>query len=99
MSKRNLRFESGAAGPSNQEIAVVAYSLFEAAGKLDGHDLEHWLRAKDILSHGCSAGNESQKDAKAESRPANNDAGEKTLVARAPRNRRDHRYAQASSAR
>jgi hypothetical protein len=63
MSKRNLRFESGAAGPSNQEIAVVAYSLFEAAGKLDGHDLEHWLRAKDILSHGCSAGNESQKDA------------------------------------
>jgi hypothetical protein len=47
-----LKFESGAAEPLNQEIAVVVYSLFEAEGKLDGHDLEHWLRAKDLLSNG-----------------------------------------------
>jgi hypothetical protein len=100
MSRLNLRFESGAAEPSNAEIGVVAYSFFEAAGRLDGHDIEHWLRAKEQLSKDLSSGIKSQKNAKAVDSRTNNGSGEKALVVRAPWGRGGAgRYAQPSTAR
>lgn len=32
------------------EIAALAYSYFEADGRTNGHDLEHWLRAERQLA-------------------------------------------------
>jgi hypothetical protein len=37
-------------GPTNDEIARVAYSFFETEGKVDGRDLEHWLCAEEQLA-------------------------------------------------
>jgi hypothetical protein len=33
-------------GPTQEEIAARAYELFLESGSLDGHDMEHWLRAE-----------------------------------------------------
>ncbi|HTZ32012.1 MAG TPA: DUF2934 domain-containing protein [Methylomirabilota bacterium] len=33
-------------GPSPEDIAARAYELFLESGSVDGHDLEHWLRAE-----------------------------------------------------
>jgi hypothetical protein len=32
--------------PTHAEIAALAYSFWEAGGRLDGNALEHWLRAE-----------------------------------------------------
>jgi len=32
--------------PSEDQIRVRAYQLYEERGKLEGHDLEDWLQAK-----------------------------------------------------
>jgi hypothetical protein len=61
MSKQNLKQNTHHAEPANEEIAALAYSFFEIEGRLGGHDLEHWLRAKQQLSKDCSSGNRSQK--------------------------------------
>jgi hypothetical protein len=50
MHKHNSRHNSIPAEPSHEEIARLAYSFFETEGRLDGHDLEYWLRAKKQLS-------------------------------------------------
>jgi len=36
--------------PSNEEVARLAYSFFENDGYSHGHDVAHWLKAKEILS-------------------------------------------------
>ena len=33
----------------DQEVARVAYELYEQRGREDGHDLEDWLKAKQIV--------------------------------------------------
>ena len=33
----------------NDEIAKVAYELYEKSGKVDGRDIEHWLEAEKIV--------------------------------------------------
>ncbi len=33
----------------SSEVAQVAYELYEQRGRTDGHDLEDWLRAEEIL--------------------------------------------------
>jgi hypothetical protein len=38
-------------GPSHQEIAARAFSLFEARGASAGQDLDDWLRAERELLH------------------------------------------------
>ena len=99
MHKHNSKHDTHPAEPANEEIAVLAYSIFEASGRLDGHDLEHWLRAREQLSKGCSFGNNSKKDVTTGNGRAKNDAAEKVLAARAPRSRVESRFAQASIVR
>lgn len=35
---------------SREEIAQVAYQLFERRGRIPGHDLEDWLEAERIVA-------------------------------------------------
>jgi len=37
--------------PTHEEIARLAYSLFEEGGRKGGHDVEHWLQAQ---AHLCT---------------------------------------------
>jgi hypothetical protein len=37
------------AQPTADEIATEAYALYVAGGYQDGHDLEHWLEAEQLL--------------------------------------------------
>ncbi len=99
MHKHNSKHDSHPAEPATEEIAVLAYSFFEASGRLDGHDLEHWLRAKEQLSKSCSSGNNSKKDVTTGNGQIKNGAAEKVLAARAPRSRVASRVAQASNVR
>ncbi|MDI6846012.1 MAG: DUF2934 domain-containing protein [Candidatus Saccharicenans sp.] len=32
-----------------EEIRLLAYELYEKSGRLDGHDLEHWLQAERMV--------------------------------------------------
>jgi Protein of unknown function (DUF2934) len=36
---------------THDEIAQVAYSLYESRGRQEGHQLEDWLRAEQELVH------------------------------------------------
>jgi hypothetical protein len=74
MNDQNLEHNTHHAEPVNEAIAVLAYSFFEATGRLDGHDLEHWLRAKNQLAKGRSSGNRLQKSVKPEVPPARDNA-------------------------
>jgi hypothetical protein len=42
----------GAYGPSHHEIAALAYSYWEAAGRRHGRDWEDWFRAEQDLKAG-----------------------------------------------
>jgi hypothetical protein len=42
---------SGPARPMRNEIAQLAYRMWEANGRQDGHDVEDWLRAERQLVH------------------------------------------------
>jgi hypothetical protein len=99
MHKHNSRHNSHPAEPKNEEIARLAYSFFESEGRLNGHDLEHWLRAREQLFKARSSENKSQKDARPESTPTNNHAEEKVLSANPPRGRGEERYSRASAGR
>ena len=35
-----------------EEIALAAYCIWEEEGRPQGHDVEHWLRAEDLLRQG-----------------------------------------------
>jgi len=35
--------------PTHDEIAQLAFSLYESRGRQDGHDVEDWLRAEEEL--------------------------------------------------
>jgi len=35
--------------PTREEIAIRAYEIYEAAGRIEGHDGEHWLEAEQEL--------------------------------------------------
>ena len=35
--------------PTNDEIAKLAFSLYESRGRQDGHPIEDWLRAEQEL--------------------------------------------------
>ena len=37
--------------PTHDEIAQLAFSLYEARGRQGGHDVEDWLRAEQELVH------------------------------------------------
>jgi len=40
------QFEQPEHGPSHDEIAQRAYTLFEKSGRAPGHDMENWLQAE-----------------------------------------------------
>jgi Protein of unknown function (DUF2934) len=43
-------FESkGNDDPQKQQIRELAYKLYEEGGRIDGHDVEHWLKAESIV--------------------------------------------------
>jgi len=44
---RGLRW--GSNHPYHDEIAQLAFRLYEARGRRDGHDVEDWLRAEQEL--------------------------------------------------
>ena len=35
--------------PSHAEISILAYSLWEEGGRVDGYDVDDWLRAEQNL--------------------------------------------------
>jgi hypothetical protein len=37
--------------PTHDEIALLAYSLYESRGRQEGHQMEDWLRAEQELVH------------------------------------------------
>jgi len=37
--------------PTHDEIAQLAYSLYESRGRQEGHQMEDWLRAEQELVH------------------------------------------------
>lgn len=39
----------GRRAPTHDEIAQVAFHLYESRGRQDGHDVEDWLRAEEEL--------------------------------------------------
>jgi|SRR6185437_16109337 len=98
MHKHNSRHNSHPAEPTNAEIAKLAYSFFEAAGRLEGHDLEHWLRAKEQLSKERSSRITSQKVTKIEAR-LNNSGPQKASAVHIPSERGEDRYARTFAGR
>ncbi|HXW68390.1 MAG TPA: DUF2934 domain-containing protein [Dissulfurispiraceae bacterium] len=41
----------------HHEVARVAYELYEKNGKVDSHDLDHWLEAERIVGMGHNGEN------------------------------------------
>ena len=39
----------------HEEIARVAYELYEERGRLDGYDVDDWLKAEGIVRQGLQA--------------------------------------------
>jgi hypothetical protein len=44
-------------GPTSEEIAVVAYAIWEQEGRPDGRDVDHWLRAETQIRHNSTQSN------------------------------------------
>jgi hypothetical protein len=42
-------YTGGRTSPTHDEIAELAFSLYESRGRQDGHDTEDWLRAEQEL--------------------------------------------------
>ena len=42
-------YTGGRPAPTHDEIAQLAYCLYESRGRQDGHDIEDWLRAEQEL--------------------------------------------------
>lgn len=46
------KYTGGRAGPSREEIARLAYHLFETRGRRNGQDVEDWLAAeRELVRH------------------------------------------------
>ncbi|MGH7951927.1 MAG: DUF2934 domain-containing protein [Limisphaerales bacterium] len=43
------------AKPTREQIAVAAYHLYLEGGRQDGHELEHWHRAEQLLNEQFTA--------------------------------------------
>jgi len=42
-------YTGGRRAPAHDEIAQLAFNLYESRGRQDGHDVEDWLRAEEEL--------------------------------------------------
>ena len=54
--RRQAQEKTQAPGLDSQAVAQVAYELYVQRGRIDGHDLEDWLRAEAIVKQRQSAG-------------------------------------------
>ena len=45
------RYTGNRPTPTYEEIAQLAYRLYECRGRQDGNDIEDWMRAEEILAH------------------------------------------------
>lgn len=61
MRKNNSKQTSNVSEPREEDIALLAHSIFETEGRRDGYDIEHWLRAKDQLSVGRPSAKKAKK--------------------------------------
>jgi hypothetical protein len=43
-------YTGGRRAPTHDEIAQLAFNLYESRGRQDGHDVEDWLRAEQELA-------------------------------------------------
>jgi Protein of unknown function (DUF2934) len=43
------QYTGGHLSPTHDEIAQLAFAMYESRGRQDGHDLEDWLRAEHQL--------------------------------------------------
>lgn len=47
-----VKYTGDRTAPTRDEIAQLAFSLYELRGRQDGHDIEDWLRAEqDLVRH------------------------------------------------
>jgi hypothetical protein len=44
--------------PAHDQVAQLAYRLYEARGRQDGHDVDDWLLAEGQLANGSVAGSD-----------------------------------------
>jgi Protein of unknown function (DUF2934) len=51
------------AHPTREEIAIRAYEIYEAAGRIEGHDGDHWLEAERELKEKYAAQHAKAKSA------------------------------------
>jgi len=94
-NRHNSKYSSHAAEPANEKIAALSYFIFEADGRPDGCDLEHWLRAKEQLSKGGKA--QPQRDAERERTPVSNGSEEESFSASSRSDRMQWRESYARS--
>jgi len=47
--KKDPAVPAGNGQDFQQAIAAKAYELYERAGRIDGHDVEHWLEAEQLV--------------------------------------------------
>jgi Protein of unknown function (DUF2934) len=47
-------YTGGRRAPTHDEIAHLAFSLYESRGRQDGQDVEDWLRAEEELVRLCA---------------------------------------------
>jgi hypothetical protein len=47
-------YTGGRRAPTHDEIAQLAFSLYESRGRQDGHHLEDWLHAEQQLVRHCA---------------------------------------------
>jgi hypothetical protein len=52
LTQLGLCWAADSGGPRDEEVARVAYELWEAAGRPEGRDQEHWFQAIERLSRG-----------------------------------------------
>ena len=54
VKRAQVQQENGTRNVDAEEVARVAYSLYEQRGREDGHDLEDWLEAERIVRSGAA---------------------------------------------
>ena len=69
------------ATPTSEEISARAYEIWEAEGRPEGRDKEHWFRAKQLLAEkaGDTAGGDTAKSSLGEDPDYVRPAGRKSM--------------------
>jgi hypothetical protein len=49
-SETSSSLDSPGAHPTHEEIAIRAYEIYEASGRIEGRDGDHWLEAERELN-------------------------------------------------